>query len=311
LVPDDGDALLARASARARLHRFAEASADLDAAAAHGASPERVDGARAAIWSATGQEQEALAIRARLATARPELGTLAAEAMSLAALGRVSEAERRFIEAQARFRDVTPLPIAALYFQAGLVEERAGRPSSARELYEAARARLPDHAQATAHLATLLAASGRRAQAVALLRPLVAVSDDPEYAGTLAGLVGGDEAARLRAQAGKRYDALIARHPEAFADHAARFWLAAGAQPRKALPLAERNLLLRPTADAYELAIAATLANDRAARACALADRALALSTASPSLQLTAHRAYSACSRTARAAEALAAAGGR
>ncbi|MGZ3440113.1 MAG: tetratricopeptide repeat protein, partial [Polyangia bacterium] len=285
LVPNDGDALLARASARARLHRFAEASADLDAAA-HGASPERVDGARAAIWSATGQEREALAIRARLATARPELGTLAAEAMSLAALGRVSEAERRFVEAQARFRDVTPLPIAALYFQAGLVEERAGRPSSARELYEAARARLPEHAQATAHLATLLAASGRRAQAVALLRPLVAVSDDPEYAGTLAGLVGGDEAARLRAQAGKRYDALIARHPEAFADHAARFWLAAGAQPRKALPLAERNLLLRPTADAYELAIAAMLANDHAARACALADRALALPTASPSLQL-------------------------
>ena len=311
LGPGDGEALLARATMRARFHRFAEALADLDAAAAHDASPDRVDGARAAILSATGRERAALAIRARLATARPELGTLAAEAMSLAALGHVTEAEQSFAEAQARFRDVTPLALAALYFQAGLVEERAGRPSSARELYEAARARLPEHAQATAHLATLLAATGQRGKAAALLRPLAARSDDPEYAGTLAGLVDGAEAAALRAQAGRRYDALVARHPEAFADHAARFWLAAGAQPKKALPLAERNLVLRPTAEAYELAMAATLANGRAARACALADRALELPTASPALELTAHRAYSACGRTAKAADTLAAAGGR
>src|SRR5437879_4704731 len=116
LGPTDGDALLARASARARLHRFVEASADLDAAAAHGASPDRVDGARAAILSATGHELQALTIRTRLATEHPDLGTLAAEAMSLSALGRVTEAEQRLVEAQARFRDVTPLPIAALYF---------------------------------------------------------------------------------------------------------------------------------------------------------------------------------------------------
>lgn len=311
-APADGAALLARAAARARLHRFAEASAELDAAAAHGASIDRVDGARAAILSATGREREALAIRQRLATARPTLTTLAAEAMSLAALGHVTEAEERLAEAQARIRDVTPLAVAALYFQAGLVEERAGRPSSARELYEAARARLPEHAQATAHLAGVMAATGQRARAVALLRPLVAASDDPEYAGTLAALVpDAREAAALRAQAARRYDALVARHPEAFADHAARFWLAAGGDAKKALALAERNLALRPTAEGYELAIAASLANGRDARACALADRARELPTASPALQLTAHRAYGACGRTARAAAALAAAGAR
>ena len=312
LAPSDGDALLARAAARARFHRFAEASADLDAAAAHGASPDRVDGARAAIWSATGREPAALAIRQRLATAHPTLTTLGAEAMSLAALGRVTEAEEWLAEAQARFRDVTPLALAALYFEGGLIEERAGRPSSARELYEAARARLPEHAQATAHLAGVMAASGQRTQAVALLRPLVARSDDPEYAGALAALVGdAREAAALRAQAARRYDALLARHPEAFADHAARFWLAAGDEPKKALPLAERNLVLRPTAEAYQLTIAASLANGRHDHACALADRALELPTASAALELTAHRAYSACARTAKAAEALAAAGAR
>jgi tetratricopeptide (TPR) repeat protein len=323
LAPNDGDALLARAAARARLHRFVEAGADLDAAAAHGAPAERVDGARAALLAATGNEPAALAIRARLAAAHPTVGTLAAEAMSLAAVGRVGEAEARFADAQAQFRDVTPLPLAALYFQAGLVEERAGRPSSARELYEAAQARLPAGAQPAAHLAAILAASGQRGRAAALLRPLVATSDDPEYAGTLAGLVDGSDAAALRAQAARRYDALVARHPDAFADHAARFWLAAGARPDKALPLAERNLRLRQTADAYELAIAALLANGRAARACVVADRALAgvagsgsapglASAAAPrsaALELARHRAYTACARPQQATQALAAAG--
>src|SRR6185312_16337189 len=66
LAPADGAALLARAAARARFHRFADAMADLDAAAAHGAPADRVDGARAAILSATGREPAALATRQRL-----------------------------------------------------------------------------------------------------------------------------------------------------------------------------------------------------------------------------------------------------
>jgi hypothetical protein len=32
---------------------------------------------------------------------------------------------------------------------------------------------------------------------------------------------------------------LLAKHPEAFADHAAEFWLAAGADPDKGLRLAK------------------------------------------------------------------------
>jgi hypothetical protein len=46
---------------------------------------------------------------------------------------------------------------------------------------------------------------------------------------------------------------LVSRHSLAFADHAARFWLGVGGDARKALVLAEANLLARRSMDALEL----------------------------------------------------------
>ena len=48
------------------------------------------------------------------------------------------------------------------------------------------------------------------------------------------------------------YDELVTSHQEAFADHAADFWLAAGANPIKALRLATMNVEVRKTPRAYE-----------------------------------------------------------
>ena len=65
-------------------------------------------------------------------------------------------------------------------------------------------------------------------------------SDDPEYAATLAGVL--DDAGRpLEAEhwrdiAAARYDELVSRHPEAFADHAADFWGSVAATRRKRSP---------------------------------------------------------------------------
>src|SRR5262249_18277514 len=107
----------------------------------------------------------------------------------------------------------------------------------------------------------------------------------------------------LIARAKREYDALTARHPEAFADHAARFWLGVGADPHKALVLAEKNLAVRPTRAAVALAIdAAISAGDRAA-ACAGAERALALPHPTGAVHLLAARALDACGRTGRAEE--------
>ncbi|WP_459181366.1 hypothetical protein [Streptomyces sp.] len=55
------------------------------------------------------------------------------------------------------------------------------------------------------------------------------------------------EAECWRAQAAARYDELLTRHPEAYADHAEEFWLTVGGDPERALRLARQNLMLRPT----------------------------------------------------------------
>ena len=72
---------------------------------------------------------------------------------------------------------------------------------------------------------------------MALLRQLAHSADDPEYASQLARLlkeVGQlDDAQHWRAIAAARYDELMARHPEAFADHAAEFWLTIGGDAQK------------------------------------------------------------------------------
>ena len=64
-----------------------------------------------------------------------------------------------------------------------------------------------------------------------------------------------------RQVAATRYDELIANHPEAFADHAAEFWLAAGADPVKALRFAKMNVQVRNTPRARALVAQALAAN--------------------------------------------------
>lgn len=56
-----------------------------------------------------------------------------------------------------------------------------------------------------------------------------------------------------RSDVGVELDELIARHPEAYADHAAEFWLSVGGDPRRALRLARQNLTFRPTPRAHAL----------------------------------------------------------
>jgi hypothetical protein len=54
------------------------------------------------------------------------------------------------------------------------------------------------------------------------------------------------------------------RHPEAFADHAAEFWLTAGADPSRAPGLARINLAVRATPRAHDLLRQATFALETA-----------------------------------------------
>lgn len=59
--------------------------------------------------------------------------------------------------------------------------------------------------------------------------------------------------------AANRYDKLTAAYPEAFADHAAQFWLSIAFNPHKALQFAQKNLEVRQTLRAYRLFDQATI----------------------------------------------------
>src|SRR5205814_5801793 len=104
-----------------------------------------------------------------------------------------------------------------------------------------------------------------------------------------------DEARPWRDAAAARYDQLIARHPEAFADHAAEFWLAAGGDPEKGLVLAQRNLNNRFTPRAQELVLQAALAAGNIGAACDVAAQTRTLAHQWPRLRALTADALAAC----------------
>ncbi len=265
-APRSPEARLARAGNRAALHRFSDALNDLSEAEKLGASPREVRSLRASILQAQGKLQEALSLRQAAVSEYANVFTLGALA---AAETDSASAERHFAQAVSVYRDTSPLPLAWIDFQRGLAAERTGQFEAAAQRYLAAAERLPQYAAAQGHLAGMRALLGDKAAAQALLRPLLASTDDPEYPGQLSALTGD---AALRAQASARYDELLATYPQAFADHAARFYLAI--DPARALRLAQLNLQQRQTLEAYDLALsAAGLAGDEQA-GCALAHQA-------------------------------------
>jgi hypothetical protein len=290
-APERGQGYLARAGARAALHRFEDALQDVAEAEKQKARPDHVRSQRASILQGLGRYDEARALRRAASEARPTLVSLGGEAALLGQMGKLDEAEQLFVEAQRHFRDVSPFPLAWLYFEQGSMWERASSPEGAaraRELFEAAVERLPAYAHAAAHLAAM----SPYARGIELLRPIVEQADDPEYGAALSELLRrkGDaaEADALLTTAKARYDALTATHPEAFADHAARFWLNAGGDRQKALALAKKNVEVRKTEAAYDLLLMTALAASSKEEACAAAREGAKLPYASELFRRTA-----------------------
>jgi tetratricopeptide (TPR) repeat protein len=244
-APDDGAAWLARARTLATFHCFPAALADLDAAGRRGANRAALDAERAAILQALGCYAEARVLRRDAAERRPEFATLGALAVleaEQAEQGKVTEAERLFTDARRRYQGVSPFPVAELDFRRGLMWLGERDLPAARAWFDAAVGRVPAYAPALGHLAEVDAALGARDAAIDRLRPLAASSDDPGYAASLASVLSDAgqpvEAERWRISAAARYDELVVRHPEAFVDHGADFWLTVGGDSAKGQQLA-------------------------------------------------------------------------
>jgi tetratricopeptide (TPR) repeat protein len=269
-LPETPEPYLTRASIRSALHRFDEAWADLDEAERRGASVARTRGKRVAILAARGRLEEALALATLARNERPAIDTIGLVAVLLGDLDRRAEALAAFREAFESVTDTSPFPVAWLFFNQGQFWEREGRKDLAIAYFQAALDRLPAYAHAAAHLARLSPAD----RAEAILAPRIATSDDPDLEAVLAQKLAerGDAAAAQAhsAKAAARYDELLARQPAAFADHAAQFWLDVGGDPGKALELAKRNLTVRKTPKAYELAVLAALSAGDKKGACDL-----------------------------------------
>lgn len=307
VAPKAAHTWMARAQVRAVFHDFLGAEQDLRTA-------EQLDGdlrgaverARLSLWVAQGKEDEALAAYRTLRERAPDLSTIVGEAALRGDRGELDEAERLFVLAPHYFHDVSPFPMAWLYLQHGLLWEHAGNLARAEELFSAAVTRLPAYATATSHLAGVLAARGKKEQAITLLRGLVRSAEDPEYKGQLAGLLTAPEdaaeATQLTEAAKKQYATLLTKHPMAFAAHAARFYLGVGKQAGLAQKLAEQNVQTQKTVDAYTLAIEAALANKAVGRACGLAEELSRRPGLADTARVVASRAFSACNKPAEAA---------
>ena len=244
-APNDDRSFLARARMAAVFHRFEQALSDLDVAEALGLDQPTLDTERAGVFQAVGRYAEALAIRRRAVADHPDFNALGALAGLYADLGAIAEGDRLFGEARRSYRSVSPFPLAVLEFQYSGMWMECGDLQRACSWCEAALRRVPAYVPAAGRLAELEAAAGERQGAIERLRLLAIASDDPDYAAQLArmldesGLV--DEAQTWRDRAETRFSELIASYAEAFAEHAAEFWLTIGADPERALRFARQN----------------------------------------------------------------------
>ncbi len=264
-APTDAKAFLARARTRGTFHKFDHALADVNCAEWFSLDADTANGERAAIFQAVGRYDEALTLREQAVGRRPNFENVAALVSLHAERGEIEAAERQYAESRNRYRGVSPFPLALLDFQLGLMWMNEGQLDAARTSFEAALHRVPAYAPAQGHLAEVEAELGEIDSAIARLYPLALTSDDPDYAAQLARILrdaGRDaEAQYWRRLAAARYDELIATRPEAFADHAAEFWLAAGGDLDRALRLAKMNMEVRNTPRARGLLAQAVAAN--------------------------------------------------
>jgi len=299
--PRASEAWLARASARAALHRFGPALEDLDRALQLGADADAANALRASVALARGNGATARAIARQRAGRQPDLGTLSALGVVLAETGDAAGASIAFQRALDGYQDTSALAVAFVEFRQGLLAETTGDFARAGERYRAVLRRLPGHAQAALHLASLELVVGTVAGARSALDSLLPDATDPEIASVRAEVFrrsgDADQSTRWLAEARTGYLAALARHPQAFADHAARYFLDHG-EPAEALRWAQLNLDNRPTPPAYDLALTAAIRSEGPAR-CALGRRALQLPDRTPRLEALITRALEGCDRQA------------
>jgi tetratricopeptide (TPR) repeat protein len=251
LSPGTGEALYTSATLAERFHRFEQAEELLQYALEDGYPRIKVDLEKAALLQARGQYREALTLREKLAKHDPGIHSLGALASLLAEMDDWAAAQAQYEVALDSATGISPIPCGQLLFEWGVSAMRHGDLDRAEQILGELASILPAHVPGRGHRAEVALARGQLDLALALIAPLLDVADDPEYRATYAEILaarGDVEAAAKEAEhAAAEYERLLARRPEAYADHAAAFFMSIGNQPQRAVELASANWTLRDT----------------------------------------------------------------
>jgi tetratricopeptide (TPR) repeat protein len=250
MSPGTARSLYIRAQLAGRFHRFEEAKAFLNQALEAGHPRHEIDIEVAGLLQATGRYEDGLVLRERLAKDDAGMRTLGALASLLAEMGRWGAAETSYAAALDADDGLSPLPCSQLLFEWGVCAMRQGDLERAEAIFVELDAILPAHVPGRGHRAEVALARGQLDVAMTLVMPLLDASDDPEYRGIYAEILAarGESKGTSEAEcAAAAYELLLARRPEAYADHAAAFFMGVGNRPQRAVELALANRTLRDT----------------------------------------------------------------
>ncbi|MGX5851403.1 hypothetical protein ACWGTO_30640 [Mesorhizobium sp. PL10] len=251
---DSFRAELVQAEVASTTHRFDDARRHLARAASMGGSQEEIDRHLLSINQACGVDLDAvLAARRKIAAASGSLEDLVPLGAALADLERFAEADSVYRQALGSYDDVSPIPLAWVCFQLGMLWGELvplPDPVLAALCYRRAIAYLPGYVKARVHLAEICVSQDQPREAQELLVPALS-SPDPEVRWRLADVLiaqgSFEEGERQLDAARLGFEGLLERHLLAFADHAAEFYAGSGNDHRRALQLARWNVANRPT----------------------------------------------------------------
>lgn len=269
--PNDPKAHLQRAAALGALHAFDLASKEIDRAEAAKAAARDVAQARVPVLLALGKCEAAFKLLAAEADSLPL--DLALRGSVEQRRGHGAEFERLFSLARERYRDASPFAVAWMDFERARGLERQGDPTHAHDYYAEAVTVLPAYAHAAVHLA----ATETPDRALAILAAVEPTTDDPDVLAAKADALrrkSSPDAEAASAKAKARFEELLAKHPAAFADHGAGYFLGAGKDLARALSLAKQAATSSPNDESLDHWLSAAQALKSKDEVCAAVKRA-------------------------------------
>lgn len=243
------DGWLAAADVDMVLHRFAQAEQALARASAQGAASELVREGHADLLEAWGDIAAALELRTTCHAIATSATGLSRIACCQLALGAQAAAQTAFGTALDTYRGASPLPLCSMLFNWGHTWQHQADYQRAEQAYQAVLRYLPGHLGACRALAACALASGDHAAAVSAARRAARLNPHDPISRGLLGISGRqaglDGYQSHLAAAHRLFQHRMTEHPEAWAAHAAEYWLAEGDHPAHAVHAVQVNASAR------------------------------------------------------------------